>query len=171
MSSLASEDGTPPRDGQGKFMISPESLERDAQAARLRASGWSATRVSNHLGYGSRQNVDRAVRRAMDRIIVPAIEEARKLMLDSIAEQAETLLEIQQAAIADGDLTVWLRSVDQFGKLDDRKARLLGLFAPDKILNLNGRGEPEVPPALVENARKIEEQAAKEEAELNGRSD
>ena len=63
------------RDGRGRYVRQVASIDRDAEALRLRAQGWSLQHISDQLGYGGKGNVHDALERAKaDVIDTPARE-------------------------------------------------------------------------------------------------
>ena len=83
-----------------------DSARRDAKAAELRAAGWTLTAISDTLGYGSRQNVTRALAKMRAEIITPAVQELRDAedaKLDVLENSAMTVLESRQLKFHEGE--------------------------------------------------------------------
>ena len=77
----------PPRDGRGGFVRRLESAERDGEACRLHAQGWTIREISDHLGYGSPGNAHRGIQRALAE--AASLHGARELREVQIAELSE----------------------------------------------------------------------------------
>lgn len=136
-----------PRDGFGRWEKGVESYERDAEAFRLRARGWTYDMISDELGYGGHGNV----KRAMDRVIkerteqpVAEYREVMDLQLDDLWRRAEAVLEARHltfyqgmAITHEGDVVLddapVLRAVDALLKIQERRAKLHGTDAPAKF--------------------------------------
>lgn len=120
---------------------------RDAEAARLKAMGWTLRRIAAHLGLGDdERRAAAAIKRAMARAVRFANEETRALELQSYDElEAECwrLLQNQHVMIQNGKVVLFdgspieddrfvLETVDRILKIKERRSRLLGLDAPTK---------------------------------------
>lgn len=84
------------RDGNGRFVETIESLERDAQALRLRSMGYSLAEIDKHLGYGGPGNASRAISKAREKIMRPAVAEHVAVQLARLDYIALSLMEIKQ---------------------------------------------------------------------------
>lgn len=150
-------------DGMETFLIAVPSTrrkdgtmwkgERDAEAARLKALGWSILDIAKHLGLdqpnpeNAMERTAAAIRRAMARATRFAGDEERHLQLQSLDElelRLWTLLEnkmvlVQQGRIItkDGvpldDSRFELEVVDRIVKVKDQRAKLLGTYAPTRV--------------------------------------
>src|SRR5690606_4944610 len=120
------------------------SAERDAQAARLRAQHWTYQQIADELGYPNRSEAYRAVQRALKAAIREPGEELLALeleRLDRLARAAEEVLEAHHVKVAGGgvvygeagqpleDTKPVLEAIDRLLKIQERRARLLGLDA------------------------------------------
>lgn len=125
----AADRERPPRAATGEFVKTPESVERDAEAFRLRGQGWTYQKISDHLALGSEGNARRAIANAVARIDAPVINELR-------AEQAAQLDYLQQLATAlaeNPETEKQLEAVRTVKQLMERRASLLGLDAPSRV--------------------------------------
>lgn len=99
--------------------------ERAAQAMQLRMEGLTFARIAEEAGYKSPQAAHDAVKRALDATIREPATELIKLEL----ERLDVLWGIQYLNAQAGDV----QSLNACMKLMERRARLLGLDAPEKV--------------------------------------
>lgn len=131
----------------GRYERTLASAERDAQAARLRAQHWTYQQIADELGYPNRSEAYRAVQRALKAAIREPGEELLALeleRLDRLARAAEEVLEAHHVKVAGGEIVYdeagqpledtkpVLEAIDRLLKIQERRARLLGLDAPVK---------------------------------------
>jgi hypothetical protein len=138
------------RGADGTYTRSAETAERDAEACRLRARGWSYPRIAAELGFANHSGARLAVARALREIVAEPAEDLRQLelaRLDKMWEVCVTVLESVHYVVSDGRL-IWvgpkgqerpllddgpaLQVVDRMLKIQERRAKLLGLDAPAK---------------------------------------
>lgn len=150
------------RDGNGRYTRTIDVAQRDAEAARLRARGYSYRKIAAELGIEV-SNAYEMVRRALREVVAEAAEDARQMELeryDAILERLEGLEETVKAVLSrkhyvfsNGRLMylnpddpepledddVVLRAVVQLRGLEDQRlkvsvarAELLGLKIPVK---------------------------------------
>lgn len=127
---------------------SQESLERDAQALRLAAMGYTQRQINEQLGYGGQQNVSRALKRARERILKPAVMEhvATSLArLDYMAYHAMGVLHRTHVVVSGGkvvydatgetlkDSGPEMDALRTLLRIDAERRKLLGLDAAVKI--------------------------------------
>ncbi len=137
------------RDNNGRYMRTLDSAERDAKACEMKARGATYQHISDTLGYGSRSNAHRAVKAALATIPLESAEELRRLQLDTLdylAGHAARVLERQHLTITQSGRIVTdeesgervlddgpiLAAIDRILRIQDRKAKLMGLDAPVK---------------------------------------
>lgn len=132
---------TQARDGAGNFVQTLEGAERDREACRLRSRRWTYQRISDALGYGGASNAHRAVKRTLEAIPRDAGEELLALELDQLDALAQTVYEVLEAhhyTVSNGRLIYLgeqpladhgpvLAAVDRLVKIQERRAKLLGL--------------------------------------------
>jgi hypothetical protein len=141
-----------PRDGNGRYYRTVEDAERDERAARLRADGWTFARIAEELGYDSRATAHHAVQRVLKETVREAGEDLRSLeleRLDKLYRSAMGVLERQHVTVSHGkiiqapdpdtgeetpliDDAPVLNAIDRLLRIQERRARLLGLDAPVK---------------------------------------
>lgn len=93
------------RDGNGKFTRTPASARRDAEAAGLRARGYSFQRIADELGFASKGKAHEAVTRAYADIPSEDVAEAKRLDLERInrlIEQAWDIMLRPHVAVSQG---------------------------------------------------------------------
>jgi hypothetical protein len=98
-------DGTPPRGNHGRFTRSIRTAQRDADAAALRAKGWTYQRIANELGFASKGKAHEAVQRAFADIPTEDVEAAKRLDLeriDRLIEVAWGVMERLHITVSDG---------------------------------------------------------------------
>jgi hypothetical protein len=142
----------PPRKGNGEFIQTQESAERDAKAARMRAQGWSLLRISDELGYGSEANVHRALKRLKEHVTRPAAEELIEhelAILDNSIDRVLAVLAEHHVMVSHGrvmrtenedgtpgtplvDHDMVLKAVTTLQRLTESRRKLLGLDAATK---------------------------------------
>lgn len=123
--------------------------DRDAEAARLKAMGWTLEEICVHLELGTDvRRAAAAIKRALGTMFRFATDEHRAMELQSYDELEATLwaelrkrhllvdrgavvLDLAGAAMSDDRFT--LETVDRIMKIKERRARLLGLDAPHRL--------------------------------------
>jgi hypothetical protein len=137
---------TGPGNGPGGFTRTPETAQRDADAARLRGRGWSYRRIAAELGIDVHTAHD-AVQRALKAIVEEPAQEVRQLeleRLDAMYDAVMKVLETKHFTVSQGRLikideepleddAPVLAAVDRLLKIQARRAALLGLDAPTKV--------------------------------------
>lgn len=155
------------RNGGGRFERGLATVERDAEAARLRSQSWTYQQIADHLGMSKGQAYE-AVKRALADVVQEPAEELRKLELDRLDQMAQAVREVLERRHvtvsngkiirqfagyeldADGKTMVdaegkpiprfedllddapVLSAVDRLLKIQERRAKLLGLDIPVK---------------------------------------
>lgn len=141
-----------PRGGGGRFLRSAETAERDAEACRLRSAGLTYPQIAAELGYGSSGRAYEGVQRALLSIVQEPAEELRKLELDRLDEMWRAALGVLRAkhiVVQHGKVVMHrqtdgveapledpgpvLQAVDRLLRIQERRARLLGLDAPKQV--------------------------------------
>lgn len=132
--------------GTGKWEYGVASQQRDAEAARLRARGWTWQAISDELGYGDRSNVRRSLARLRAEILTPALDEMRDAedaKLDDLERACLAVLDARHLRFHDGealthegepvvDDSAVLQATGQLIRIAERRAKLWGLDAPVK---------------------------------------
>lgn len=141
----------PGRDATGKFAKTLESAERDREAVRLRARGWTYQKIADHLGFGGHANAYRAVKRVLTSLPTEGADEARQLeleRLDTLTQAALAVMERHHYYVSDGRVVYLggkddreplrddgpvLQAIDRLLRIGARRAALLGLDAPRQL--------------------------------------
>lgn len=148
---------TQPRSGNGKWVRTPESAARDARAAELRAQGKTFQQIADELGLANKGDAHHAVERALAEIVKGPAEALRDLelsRLDTMYEAAMGVLERQHVTVSNGKVVHLsddplpddgpvLQAIDRLLKIQERRAKLLGLDAEKKV-SLSGGVKYEV---------------------------
>lgn len=151
VTSDAGDSRARPRSGRGRYVRSPATAKRDAEAARLRAEGYTYERIAKELRYSHRDLARRAVERALAAAVREPADEARQIeliRLDSLWTHAMQVLANDHLAISNGRVVMIerdgeavpvpddapvLQAIDRLLKIMERRAKLLGLDAPTKV--------------------------------------
>lgn len=160
---------TPGRDSTGKYVKTLQGAERDREACRLRARRHTYQQISDMLGYGSSGNAHRAVQRTLASIPRDAAEDLVRLELDQLDMMTTAVLEVLEAnhyVVSQGRLIYLgddpqpladdapvLAAVDRLLKIQERRARLLGLDQPTKSTVTHAAAD--VDAAVAELAREL----------------
>lgn len=153
---------TPPqaRSGKGKFVRTVGTAQRDADAARLRAEGWSYQAIADELGWSSKGDAHHAVRRVLQDTVKEAGDEVRAIELARLDAELTrlakveaavwTVLKRQHVTVSNGQIiriegepllddAPVLQAADRLVKIEnarrsngERRSKLLGLDAPTK---------------------------------------
>ncbi len=159
------------RDRKGQFAQPLEHAERDRDAVQLRSRGRTYQQISDELGYGHSSNARRAVKKALEGIIVDAREDFIKLQLDELDMMTRSVIEVLETkhyVVSEGrivyrgdkellDDSPVLQAVDRLLKISDRRAKLLGLDAPKRIEV--GDGTPDLDAAVRELEAELTQRA------------
>jgi hypothetical protein len=135
------------RNSQGKFVRTPQTARRDAEAAELRAQGLSSREIAEQLGFADKGEAHHAVQRALLAIVKEPAEKLRTLelaRLDAMYEAAMGVLERRHVTVSNGKIIYLgdepleddapvLAAIDRLLKVQERRARLLGLDAPKQL--------------------------------------
>jgi hypothetical protein len=141
------------RTGKGRFSRTVDSAERDARACELRAQGLTYQRIADELGYGNRELARRGVERALLAIVAEPAGHLRTLelaRLDEAWQRAWAVMEREHVVVSNGRLIMdpatgkplrddgpVLAAIDRLLRIQERRARLLGLDAPIKHIPLD----------------------------------
>lgn len=134
------------RDGNGRFDRDPDTARRDAEACRLRAQSRTYRQIAEELGIDVRAAYDGVQRALRDTLEEPA-EDVRRLELERLDELARKSREVMLAThyvVDKGTVVIWqgapliddapvLQAVDRLLKVQERRAKLLGLDSPQRV--------------------------------------
>ncbi len=99
--------------------------KREADALELRLGGATYEQIAGRLGYKNRSGAMRAVQRALDKLISPEnVESLRQLELERLDR---LLLGIWSSAVRGNP-----PAIDRVLKILERRARILGIDAPER---------------------------------------
>ncbi|WP_329163934.1 hypothetical protein OHB49_28890 [Streptomyces sp. NBC_01717] len=136
-----------PHGGDGQFVRSLTTAQRDAEAARLRSNGWTYPRIAAKLGFNHKADAYNAVKRVLDETVREAGDDLRALeldRLDGMYAAAMEVLEREHVTVSNGRVVSLddgtplpddgpvLQAIDRLLRIQERRARLLGLDAPVK---------------------------------------
>lgn len=131
----------------GKFSKNTESALRDIEATKLRAAGLDYDEIAARVGFANRGNAYRAVERCLAAARAEPAEAVTKLELERLDEMwrnAKAVLDRSHITVSNGrivydddgkpviDDAPVLQAIDRMLKIQERRARLLGLDAPVK---------------------------------------
>lgn len=159
-----------PRDGRGRYIRNHRTAERDAEACRLRMRGSTYEQIAQQLGYSHRDLARRAVQRALTAVVSEPAAELRQLeliRLDELWRRGWAVLDREHHLVQAGrvvrdaagspvpDWHPVLRAIDSLLRVMDRRARLLGLDAPVRVVPIS-IGEIEAEIAALERDLAVE---------------
>lgn len=175
---------TPSRGPDGTFIETLDTAHRDAEAARLRSRGMGYRAIAEQLGFFDGSGAHKAVQRALAAVRAEGAEEARQLQLqqlDYLATKALEVLERHHVTVSNGRLInvdgepleddgPVLAAIDRLLKIQERRAKLLGLDAPARheVVTLDAI-DAEIARLSAELAGGTEASAAAETAGTAGR--
>jgi ribosomal protein S12 methylthiotransferase accessory factor YcaO len=93
------------RDGKGRYIRTPETAERDARAAQLRAEGWTLQQIADELGYTDKSNARQAIQRALREIVQGPAEQLLQIhltRLETLYQAAVDVLETEHVLVSHG---------------------------------------------------------------------
>lgn len=122
--------GRPRSNGQATKPETVEAKEKAAQALELRKEGYGFQEIADKLGYNSVQAAHAAVKRSIMAIIREPAEELIKVELERI----DKMWRIHYVNAYNGDPDALKSCL----KLMERRAKLLGLDAAQKIEDVTG---------------------------------
>lgn len=135
------------RGGDGRFTRTVRGAQRDAEAATMRARGATYQQIADALGYADRRTAYRAVEKVLTETVTEPSEELRSLelaRLDAILAKAWSVMEAEHVTVSHGKIIRGadgqplrddgpvLAAIDRILKVSERRARLVGLDAPNR---------------------------------------
>lgn len=94
-----------PRDGHNRFTADIEAVKTRAEAARLRAKGWTYARIADHLGYADKGSACGAVKQVLAETAQDAGDEFRAVkreQLRMLTEATWEILEREHIVVSNG---------------------------------------------------------------------
>lgn len=139
------------RGPDGRYIRTGEAADQDAEMLKLRTSGWSYRRIAEHFDL-STSGVHEAIQKVLHATVEEPAADVRKLELErlDVAYAAVVkVLEAKHVTVSHGKVIYQgeepllddgpvLAAVDRLLKIQERRARLLGLDAP-KAVELGGK--------------------------------
>lgn len=138
----------PTRDGNGRYDRDPETARRDAEACRLRAQSLTYREIAAKLGVDVHTAYDAVQRGLRDTLQEPAdaVRQLELERLDELAQKAREVLLGTHYVVSQGkvvrlarggapleDDAPKLQAIDRLLKIQERRARLLGLDSPQRV--------------------------------------
>lgn len=136
-----------PHGGDGRFVRTLTTAEREAEAARLRSRGLTYQQIADEVGYKHRADAHNAVKAVLQATVREAGDDLRALeliRLDALYVAATKVLEREHVTVSHGQIVSGadgtpilddapvLQAIDRLLRIQERRARLLGLDAPVK---------------------------------------
>jgi hypothetical protein len=121
-----------------------EAVERHREALELRALGKTLEQIADKLGYASASGASKAIDSALQRTLQEPADTVRSLELRRLDIMLEATMPAAMRGIP--------QAVDRVLKIMERRAKLLGLDAPQKQ-EITGAGGGPVAIDLVEVVR------------------
>lgn len=151
------------RDRHGRYLPSPDTAIRDAQAAELRTQGLTYQQIADEMGYASGRSAWDAVNRAITAVIKEPGEavlhfelerlDAELVRLDDLEAAARKVLTARHITVSNGRVILHpetgdpmeddgpvLQAIDRLVKIEDarrrngeRRAKLTGIEAAVKV--------------------------------------
>lgn len=140
----------PRSSGTGRYVRTEESAERDALACRMHNEGSTYPQIAEALGYADHSGARKAVARALAALVAEPAGHMRTIQLariDLALVEVFRVMRTQHIAVSNGrvimdpaDPTKPLRddgptlaAIDRLIRLEERRAKLLGLDAPTRV--------------------------------------
>lgn len=142
---MASSKPDPVKRGHGpdgRFVTSEATALRDAEACRLRTRGMGYLQIAKELGFADASGAHQAVQRGLQAIRQESAEDVRRIeleRLDGLLDMAREIAEAAHPTVSAGkvldvpDNALRLAAMDRLLRIQERRARLLGLDAPQRI--------------------------------------
>jgi hypothetical protein len=185
------------RSGAGRYIRTPETARRDAQAADLRAKGWTYQKIADELGYKDKRTAYDAIGRALKDITREPAEavlhfelerlDAELVRLDDLEVSARKVLTNRHIMVNNGRVILHpdteqpmeddgpvLQAIDRLIKIEDarrrngeRRAKLTGIEAAVKV-DATVHEVSQADIELAELVREAQARNAAEEARIKG---
>ena len=135
-----------------KNATSPQALtahERRLQAAKLRMAGMTYRQIAEELDYRGPSGAYKAVKTLLRRTELELAQEFRQLELERLDFLTRSIWD----KVCAGDL----KAIDRLLRIMERRSRLLGLDAPNKVAHTDADGEEGTFTIVVNNPLPIRE--------------
>lgn len=100
------------------------NFERQMAALRLAMKGYTYPEIAAELGYNSKQAAHKAVKTALDKATVLEVESAKSMALLRLDAMTKGIFDFAEAGVGG--------AIDRVLKIEERRAKLIGLDAPVK---------------------------------------
>jgi hypothetical protein len=141
----------------------PEQLDRELAVVELRREGKTWQQIADVVNYATAMGAWKAYQRACQRTLQEPTDEARRIELDRLDALQRTYWE----PAVEGNL----RAADFVLRVIDRRARILGIDAPQKIqaevVNYDGTGSIDAEVDRIARIIEAAEYAERERSERN----
>ena len=141
----------------------PEQLDRELAVVELRREGKTWQQIAEVVNYATAMGAWKAYQRACQRTLQEPTDEARRIELDRLDALQRTYWE----PAVEGNL----RAADFVLRVIDRRARILGIDAPQKIqaevVNYDGIGSIDAEVDRIARIIEAAELAEREQSERN----
>jgi len=141
----------------------PEQLDRELAVVELRREGKTWQQIADVVNYATAMGAWKAYQRACQRTLQEPTDEARRIELDRLDALQRTYWE----PAVEGNL----RAADFVLRVIDRRARILGIDAPQKIqaevVNYDGIGSIDAEVDRIARIIEAAELAEREQSERN----
>lgn len=141
----------------------PEQLDRELAVVELRREGKTWQQIADVVNYATAMGAWKAYQRACQRTLQEPTDEARRIELDRLDALQRTYWE----PAVEGNL----RAADFVLRVIDRRARILGIDAPQKIqaevVNYDGIGSIDAEVDRIARIIEAAEYAERERSERN----
>lgn len=130
----------------GRYVRTAETIERDAEAARLWGYGWTLGMIGEQLGFSQRSSVREAIDRAHRDLAEPArpSRERRARELDMLWEYAEEILNREHVVVSHGRIIEVdgvalkddgpnLQAITELRRINESRRKLDGDDAPSRV--------------------------------------
>lgn len=139
------------RNVQGRYVRTPETVARQAEAARLHSQGLTYREIAEELGYASKQTAFNAVQAGFRHIAAPARDalQKRQQELDFLWEAAMEILENHHIVVSNGkvieidgeplsDDGPRLQAIAELRQINITRRKLEGTDQPAKVEHSGG---------------------------------
>lgn len=148
---MGNPPGNPNQDARnrttGRYVRTPETVARDAEAARLYGEeGLTYQEIADHFGLSHRSNAMGAVNRGLRDVAAPAkgARNRRDRELEFLWESALEILNNHHVVVSNGkvieidgvplrDDSPRLQAIDQLRKINESRRKLDGVDAPSRL--------------------------------------
>lgn len=135
-----------PRGGNGKYLRSLDTAQRDADAARMRSRGHTYQEIADQLGFSNKGTAYAAVHRAIAEVVAEPAADAVAFeleRLDQLHQAALKVLESHHVIVNNGKVIELngrplpddgpvLAAIDRLLRISESRRKLLGLDQPTK---------------------------------------